>query len=98
MFSHDVNELIVREVPACHMFPISSFLGAQSILGFQPSLPQELLQRFRRKRFFDVVDRAEVHALLSQGPLDLPARASSRLFVYHDLGLAFRHRLFFLLP
>lgn len=98
MFGHDLNELIVREIFACHMFPISGFFGTKSVLRFQASLLQQLLKLFRRKQFFDVVNSAKVDTFVSQGPLDLPACASRWLFVYDDFRLALRHRLFFLLP
>jgi hypothetical protein len=40
MFSHDLNELIVRQFPVRYILPISVFFGTQSIVGSQAGLLQ----------------------------------------------------------
>jgi len=55
------------------------------MLWLQAGAAEQLLERGRGDRFFQVVDGPVIHSLRDQDPLDLAALASGRLFVNRHL-------------
>ena len=81
---HEIDELLIRQIFAGDVIAISRFVLADGFLRFQSGETQKLLKFRSRERLVEVVDGFKVQSVVSQGPLDLAAGASSGFLVDGD--------------
>ena len=85
MVGHNLDKLIVTQVPPGNVLSICRFVRSEGILWSQPGATKQLLERVDGEWLLQVVDGSVIHTLGGQDPLDLSTLASSRFFVNRHL-------------